>query len=74
MAALVAVGEVKKSKIHMTGFLNAGGTLGELQTMLTQLVPFCGLKCVTAATGVYDEVVLSHKVMALKDANIVIKN
>jgi 4-carboxymuconolactone decarboxylase len=47
--ALLALGKEEQSKIHITGFLNAGGTEGELRAAILHLAVYCGFP--TAMTG-----------------------
>ncbi len=42
VSALIAMGKEEQSRIHMRGFLNAGGTVEELRNMLLHLSVYCG--------------------------------
>lgn len=42
VAALVAMGKEEQTRIHMTGFLNAGGNASDLKNALLHLAIYCG--------------------------------
>ncbi len=42
VAALVGMGRDEQTQIHMTGFLNSGGTVDELRNLLIHLSVYCG--------------------------------
>lgn len=70
VAALVAQSRPEQLRIHMTAFLNCGGTIQELRAVLIHLAAYCGFPAALAAFAVVDELVGSkNKDMPSKGNN-----
>ena len=56
VAALIAMGKEEQARIHMRGFLNAGGTVDELRAAILHLAIYCGFPASMNAFQALNEV------------------
>lgn len=57
VSALIALGKEEQTRLHMTGFLNAGGTVEDLRNVLIHLAMYCGFPCAMNGFAALQEVV-----------------
>ena len=60
VSALVALGKPEQLRLHMSAFLNCGGTLDELRAVIVHLSIYCGFPASLAAFTVLKEMLAEH--------------
>ena len=61
VAALVALGKEEQTTIHMTGFLNAGGSVDDLRNTLLHLAIYCGFPATMNGFAALKDVLQSRR-------------
>lgn len=56
IAALIAMGKEEQTRIHMNGFLNAGGTQDEVRSALLHLAVYCGFPAIMNGFAAFNDV------------------
>lgn len=66
VASLIATGKAEQTRIHMTGFLNSGGSIDELRNALIHLAVYCGFPAIMNGFAALKEIVPQPKTGKLK--------
>ena len=59
VTALIALGKPEQMRLHMSAFLNCGGTVAELRAVIVHLAVYCGFPTSLAAFAVLEELLTS---------------
>lgn len=61
VAALIALGKEEQIRLHMAGFLNAGGSIDDIKNILIHLAMYCGFPAAMNGFAALKDVVESRK-------------